>query len=116
VLAEAEADAEVEALGVGVGDGVLGVGVGVGEFDGLGEPGELGVGEAEVGGGGVGLVLCPPPVVGPPPPVVGGLDGEPGALTASTTRVAPKNADHQTVAVFTVSPVRGDSTIRPSPM
>ena len=42
-------------------------------------------------------------------------DGEGDAWTAGTTRVAPKNADHQTGAIFTFSPVIGASIILPLP-
>jgi hypothetical protein len=55
---------------------------------------------------------------------VAGVDGDGdgegegfgAAATAGTTRVAPKNADHQTGAILTFSPVIGASIIRPCPM
>jgi hypothetical protein len=77
-------------------------------------------------GPGVGLVL-PPPVGGgfeplpgdgvePLPPEGGGVDPlPPGATTSGRTRVAAKNSDHQTVAIFTTSPVCGAWIILPLP-
>ena len=99
--------ASADALLAGVALGV-GVGVGVGDdFGGglYGRPGDDVLGDGDDGGVGLG--------VGEWPGVglwVGG-----GAATAPTTRVAPKNADHHTVAIFTTSPVVGASTILPPP-
>jgi hypothetical protein len=113
---DAEVDAEVDAGadeltggGAGVGDGwVLGGALDGGALDGGADDGgalDGGAldGGAEDGGVWLGLGECV------------GLGVWLGAGTASTTRVAPKNADHQTVAILTWSPVVGASTILPPP-
>jgi hypothetical protein len=94
---DGDGDGESEGDGDGESDGD-----GDGECDGDGLDDGDGDGDGECVGAGVGTV--------------GGATGFPLPSTAGTTRVAPKKADHQTVAILTFSPVCGASIILPLPM
>jgi hypothetical protein len=110
-LGDGESDGEGDGDFDGEGDKVL-------DGDGDGEPDDGGfvvwLGDGLLEGGlpcvgllGPGLLVLPPPVGGVVPVLP--------EATSPKTRVAAKNSDHQTVEIFTTSPVCGAWTILPSP-
>jgi hypothetical protein len=117
---DALSEGEGGALAVVVVAGVLGDGDGLvdglGDGDGLGEGDRLGDGEGEPDGDGLGEEGDGLGDVGVGTGGGGGGGGGAGAGgIAGTTRVAPKNADHQIGAIFTCWPAVGASTILLSP-
>jgi hypothetical protein len=118
-LGASDEDGGGAGVGDGVGVGLVGLGAGLGDgLDGLDGrevvgvgPGELGDGRGFVGAAvvGVGPGLSTPAGPGLSPPSGGGPSVGP------YTRVAWKRRVHRTGVSRTVRPVRGDSTIMPSP-
>jgi hypothetical protein len=115
----ADDDAEVAGVELGVGDGDDGAGAGAGAGDEGATEGGADEAGADEGGaddpgpdGWLGTVRLgdgPPVGDGLADPGAGAGGGGAGAGTAPTTRVAPKNADHQMCATLTTSPLFGAS-------